>query len=223
MTPSESGPWRAVLFDLDGTLADTVPLILASFHHTMETHRGERLPDEVWLANLGRPLRDSFAELAADEAESEALQETYTAFQREAHDAMVQALPGAVESVRGLSAKGVPLAIVTSKRREMTLRTLSALGIGDLFATIVTPDEVRRGKPDPEPVMLALRNLDLERERREVLFVGDSPYDVKSGRAAGVITAALTWSTFTEAELQVEEPDFVWSDLSPLRAADPAG
>lgn len=218
MTEPRTPSWAAVLFDLDGTLADTVPLILASFHHAMEVHRGERLPDEVWLAHLGRPLRDSFAELAVDAAESEALQETYTAFQRDAHDRMVRPLPGAVDVVEQLHSRGVPLAIVTSKRREMTLRTLRVLGVSGRFDTIVTPDEVRRGKPDPESVEVALVELGMAERRSEVLFVGDSPYDVRSGKAAGVATAALTWSTFTRSELEAEGPDLVWSDLTPLRA-----
>jgi pyrophosphatase PpaX len=218
VTPAATPRWPAILFDLDGTLADTVPLILASFRHAMQTHRGASPPDEVWLAKLGRPLRDSFADLATDDAESQALQATYTAFQREAHDDMVRPLPGAVATVEALRGRGVPLAIVTSKRREMTLRTLDALEIRQHFATIVTPDEVQRGKPDPEPVRRALHELDLADRAEEVLFVGDSPYDVIAGRDAGVCTAALTWGTFSRDRLVAEAPDLVWSDLSPLTA-----
>ena len=55
---------EAVLFDLDGTLADTVGLILLSYRHTMERHLGAAPPDEAWIAGMGRPLRDQLAEFA---------------------------------------------------------------------------------------------------------------------------------------------------------------
>ncbi|HSG46778.1 MAG TPA: HAD-IA family hydrolase [Longimicrobiales bacterium] len=216
MTPR----WESVLFDLDGTLADTVPLILACYRHTMTVHRGAPLPDELWLRHVGRPLRDSMLDFGRDAAEADALRETYIAFQREAHDRMVRPFPGIVEAVRELRDGGVPLGVVTSKTREMALRTLEVCGLGDAFPVVVTADEVTLGKPHPEPVHLALRMLSVAPGRGSV-FVGDSPHDLVSGRAAGVRTVGVTWGAATADVLAAEAPDHLIRSVAELRALRP--
>lgn len=205
---SGASAWEAVLFDLDGTLADTVPLILASFRHTMVVHRGELLPDRDWLQHVGRPLRDTVRHFARTEAEATSILETYLAFQRAAHDRMVRPFDGVGGVVTRLARQGVALAIVTSKAREMTGRTLRSCGVERDFPVVITADDVKRGKPDPEPVRRALDALEVPPSHR-VLFVGDSPHDVAAGRAAGVRTAAVTWGAFPAEGLAPEGPDFL--------------
>lgn len=208
--------WDAVFFDLDGTLADTVPLILACYRHTMRTVRGRALPDRLWLEQVGRPLRDSFLEFTDDPEEARLFQETYVAHQRSIHDEMVRPLPGAVEVVGELADLGVPLGVVTSKRREMALRTLRVCGLDGAFGIVVTADDVVKGKPDPEPVRRALEAFPAARAG-DAVFVGDSPYDVAAGRAAGVRTVAVTTGPFDGARLAREEPDFLVAALSDSR------
>src|SRR5947207_13204689 len=92
---SSGHDWRVVLFDLDGTLADTVPLILRCYRHTMKAHRGRELPDELWVRTIGRPLRSAFADFATDADEVDRMVATYVGFQRQGHDDMGCAFPGA--------------------------------------------------------------------------------------------------------------------------------
>ena len=206
-TPEGENPaWGAVLFDLDGTLADSVPFILESFRHTMRTHRGKELPDSEWLRTIGIPLRDQLRLLADSDGEMLAMLETYKSFQRASLDGMINAFPGARDVGEALVRAGTRLAIVTSKTREMTTRTLDSCGLSDLFDQCVCADDVERGKPDPEPVMLALEQLGLERRTQEVLFVGDSPFDIASGLGAGVRTAAALWGAFGLEELEAADP-----------------
>lgn len=214
------GHWGAVLFDLDGTLADTVPLILASFRHTMTVHRGAPLPDELWLRHVGRPLRDSMLDFAGTPEEAERMRNTYLAFQREAHDRMVVPFPGVGVVVDALRDLEVPMAVVTSKTREMALRTLAVCGFEGGFPVVVTADEVRMGKPHPEPVHLALRDLGVQ-AGPEVLFVGDSPHDLEAGRAAGVRTAAVTWGAAREDVLTAGSPDYLVRRVEELLALRP--
>lgn len=242
--PGSPPHWDAVLFDLDGTLADTVELILRCFRHTMEVHRGSAPPDEEWLVGIGTPLRDQLRVFAADEAEVERMAATYSAFQRTIHDGMVEAYPEALELVRALRDRDVPVAIVTSKRRGMAERTLDRCGFGELYQVLVGADDVTRGKPDPEPVHLALTRLGLGREglgrlesgRGEpdgasagsaglnggrVVFVGDSPYDLRAGRGAGVRTAAALWGPFDPALLHAESPDYLLESPLALLHVEP--
>lgn len=213
--------WDAILWDLDGTLADTIPLIVAAYRHTMEVHRGSVPPDDRWLEHVGRPLKETLRDFTASAEEAEALRRTYVGFQEREHDRMVQPYPGLVELVQELGRRGRTQALVTSKARDMALRTLDVCGLAGTFPVTVTADEVTRGKPDPEPVRLALTQLSLEGAHR-ILFVGDSPHDVAAGRAAGVATAAVTWGAFDEGRLVRTEPDHLVRSVEELADVGPA-
>ena len=205
--PSDA-TWAAVLFDLDGTLANTVGLILACYRHTMKTHLGEVRPDEEWIAGMGTPLRVQMRHYASSPDELEAMIRTYGTLQRELHSQMVSAYAGVPEMLAALEAAGVPMGLVTSRLPTMTHLTLDTCGIARHFRVIVTPEDVTRAKPDPEPVLVALQRLDGPPPER-VLFVGDSPHDIESGRAAGVRTAGALWGPFPRATVVAARPDFL--------------
>jgi pyrophosphatase PpaX len=213
--------WAAVLFDLDGTLADTVELILRCYRHTMRTHLGRELPDERWLATIGTPLRDQLRDFARDDDEAALMLDTYVTYQRGIHDQLVRPFPGALEAVHGLQERGTPVAVVTSKRREMALRTISRCGLADEYDVLVTADDVTRGKPDPEPVRLALERLGLSDEAPRSLMVGDSPWDLRSGRSAGTRTAAALWGPYERSALEAEAPDFWLEELKGVLRVEP--
>ena len=219
--PAPSASWRGVFFDLDGTLADTVELILQSYRHTMLTHLGAPLPDERWLATIGTPLRTQLLEFARDEVQAAAMLETYTVFQRSVHDEMVRPFPGALAVLAGLKERGARLAVVTSKRNVVARRTMDVCGLWDAVELVVGADDVRLGKPDPEPVYRALDALELRDHAHEVLFVGDSPFDLRAGRAAGTRTAAVGWGAFQRGVLEAERPDYFLDTLDELLGTAP--
>ena len=194
------------LFDLDGTLIDSIALILSSFHHTRHAHFGDRLPDDYYVATLGTPLRDTFAPMATPEVPVESLVRTYVEYNLEKHDAMVTAYPGVVSTIRALAERGAALGVVTSKLGDTALRGLRVAGLDGLFDVIVSAEEVTRGKPDPEPVLLALSRAG--RSAASALFVGDSPHDVEAGNRAGVSTAAATWGPFPRRALEAARPTY---------------
>jgi pyrophosphatase PpaX len=216
-------PWKGVLFDLDGTLADTVELILMSYRHTMRTHLGAAPPDGRWLSTMGIPLRDQLAAFARSPAEGEAMLETYTTFQRSMHDQMVKPFPGACEALAELRERGSRIAVVTSKREEVARRTLAVCDLASHVDALVCADHVQRGKPDPEAVHVAMAYLGVEGYAAQVLFVGDSPFDLRAGRAAGTRTAAVCWGGCTRATLQAERPDYVLERWEELFAVAPVG
>lgn len=198
--------WRfaTYLFDLDGTLLDSVELILASYRHTALAHRGEAPDDAVWLAGLGTPLRTQLRHLSDDPAEIEAMADTYREHNLANHDRMVRPYDGVVEAVRELALRGT-LGLVTSKLRHGALRGLRVLGVEDVFATVIGADDVDRHKPDPAPVLAAVERLGAD--PATTVFVGDSPHDMAAGRAAGVRTAAVLWGPFPREALEPHQPD----------------
>ncbi|MFQ5529438.1 MAG: HAD-IA family hydrolase [Gemmatimonadota bacterium] len=198
---------RTVVFDLDGTLINSLGLILASFRHTMETHIGRRLPDALWIAGMGTPLAVQMREFARSERMAEAMVATYRIHNLANHDQLVRPYAGVRESVAKLSSRGITLAIATSKQAEATRMGLRACGLPeDWFAAIVTADDVLRPKPHPEPVLRALE-ISGETDASRAVYVGDSIHDMKSGRAAGVRTAAALWGPNTREMLQAAGPD----------------
>jgi pyrophosphatase PpaX len=209
-------PFSTLLFDLDGTLIDSIDLILRSYRHTIQAHRGVEPPDHVWMAGLGTPLWVQFREWSDDEAEIRAMVQTYRDYNLAHHDELVRPYDGVVEQVRGLHARGKALGLVTSKLRGGALRGLRLAGLDDVFDVIVGSDDVTHPKPHPEPVLTALERMNAS--AADAVFIGDSRHDMESGRAAGVKTAAVLWGPFDRRHLEDLRPDF-WLE----RAADLAG
>jgi pyrophosphatase PpaX len=193
------------LFDLDGTLLDSVGLILASYRHTALAHRGSAPDDAVWLAGFGTPLRTQLRVLSDDPVEIAAMVETYREYNLTHHDAMTRPYDGIVPAVRALAARA-DLGLVTSKLREGAMRGLRHAELEDSFDVIVGADDVDRHKPDPAPVFAAVERLGAD--PATTIFVGDSPHDMAAGRAAGVRTGAALWGPFARAALEAHTPDY---------------
>jgi pyrophosphatase PpaX len=194
------------LFDLDGTLIDSIELILRSYRHTLRTHRGHEPADEIWMSGLGTPLWVQFRHFTQDPAEIEAMVATYRAYNLAHHDEMVRPYDGVVDAVRALVRAGKTLGLVTSKLKTGAIRGLRLAGLEDAFAVIVGADDVTHPKPHPEPVLTALDRL--ASPATEAVFIGDSRHDIACGRAAGVKTAAVLWGPFHRSQLADLEPDY---------------
>ena len=208
---------RTVLFDLDGTLIDSLRLILASYRHTMRTHLGHAPPDDAWLSTMGTPLIAQLRDFARDEQEVCAMRATYMDHNRMVHDRLVRSFHGVRDTVEWLVERSYRVGVVTSKARGTALRGLAACGLERAwFGAVVTSDDPVPPKPDPAPVRLALERLGEESAARAI-FVGDSVWDLRAGRAAGTATAAALWGPFEESSLAVESPDHWLADVGQLR------
>lgn len=199
-------PLSTFLFDLDGTLIDSIDLILRSYRHTLKIHRGIEPPDEIWMEGLGTPLWVQFRHWTEDPAEIDAMVATYRAYNLEHHDALVRPYDGVVAAVRRLREKRRTLGLVTSKMRSGAIRGLRVAGLEDVFDVIVGSDEVQHPKPHPEPVLKALEHLGAPAP--DTVFIGDSRHDIECGRAAGVKVAAVLWGPFDRAHLEDLNPDY---------------
>ncbi len=203
----------AVLFDLDGTLIDSIGLLLACVHHAFEG-RSPAPTDQEWIETLGTPLRTQLSGYINSDEEIEAVTARYRAFQRKRHDALTLSYPGVKETLEELERRGNPMGIVTSKSNEMMDRGLEWLGALDKMKTRIGVNSCEFHKPDPFPVRLALHELGYE--PHEALFVGDSPHDIKAGNAAGVISVAALWGPFTREQLEPHNPSILLERISDL-------
>jgi pyrophosphatase PpaX len=201
-----SAALQTVLFDLDGTLIDSVRLILDSYHHTLAQHGLPARTDEEWLRGVGTPLQVQFAEWRDSPEILEAMIATYREYNLKHHDRMVAIYPGVVDAVREIKAAGIQTGLVTSKNRQGALRGLKLVGLEALLDVLVCADEVANPKPHPEPVQKAVDLLGAN--PATTVYVGDSIHDMLSGRAAGVRTAAALWGPFKRDYLESSNPDY---------------
>ena len=204
----------AILFDLDGTLVNSIELILNSARYAFEKHGREWVSDSAWASGIGIPLPTMFMRFARDAAEGDSLIAAYREYQLANHDRLVSCYDNTAETVRELRGRGHELAVVTSKSEWLAYRALSLVGLAREMETVVGLGSSSRHKPDPAPVRIALQRLDCPPER--ALFVGDSVHDVIAGNAAGVATAAATWGAFARADLEPGQPSHWLERISDL-------
>jgi len=206
---------RAVLFDLDGTLLDSIELIRLSWLHCLEQHGRSHIDVASLLSGMGTPLLTQMRAIAESEEEALEMIRTYRRWNDANHDLHVRAYPGVVEAIEELEARGSRVAVVTSKGRSSAERALRWLGLERLLPLLVSADDVALHKPDPTPVLHGLELLGVVADRASSIYVGDAPVDLLAGRAAGVLVAAVTWGAFPAEALEEHGPD--WLLTSPAQ------
>lgn len=190
---------RAVIFDLDGTLIDSIELIVRSYEHAVLEHGLPSPGRSEWLRWLGTPLKHQFSLLVGEcedqEARVEALIRTYRAWNLAHHDELVKPYRGVTEAVARLAADGRTMGIVTSKMRASAQRGMLHVGLDpQWFQCVVGLEDTTRHKPDPAPLLLALEQLGVAPEH--AIYVGDSPHDAACAQAAGATAIAVRWGPF---------------------------
>ena len=202
-----------VLFDLDGTVIDSGAIILASMRHAAKEVLGEEPSDELLMAAVGGPgLEAQMHALAPDRVDE--LVRVYRAHNEPLHEELAWC-PGIDDLLVRLKDEGRRLGIVTAKRRATVELAFNVLPLEHLFDTVVGGDETARHKPDPEPLLLAAERLNVE--PKACAYVGDSPFDIRAAKAAGMDAIAVTWGGIHDrAKLEAEEPDAIVDNAEEL-------
>jgi len=210
------GRFPFVLFDLDGTVIDSGGIILASMRHATREVLGREYADEELLHAVGGPgLEAQFRALDPDRVEE--LVNVYRAHNEPLHAELV-CCAGMEDALERLRKEGRRLGVVTAKRRATVELAFAHVPLGHMFETIVGGDETERHKPDPQPLLLGAERLGARPQ--ETAYVGDSPFDVRAAKAAGMASVAVTWGRIHDrARLEREEPDAIVDTAEELLAA----
>jgi len=204
-----------VLFDLDGTVVDSGAIILASMRHATREVLGREYSDEELLRTVGGPGLEAQMYALEPERAGE-LVDVYRAHNIPLHDEL-EACAGMEDVLARLHEEGRKLGVVTAKRRDTAELAFSRVRLGHLFDTIVGGDETERHKPDPEPLLLGAERLGAD--PAATAYVGDSPFDVRAAKAAGMFAVAVTWGRIHDrARLEAEEPDAIVDTAEELLA-----
>lgn len=203
---------NTLLFDLDGTLINTNPLIIESFQHTIKKHTGKDYTEEQVLPFIGPPLIESMQTI--DPSQAEEMMATYIEHNMSNHEGYVYPYPTVVETIKTLHEKGYKLAIVTTKITENARLGLKITGLAPYFDVVIGLTEVENAKPHPEPIFKALEALG--ETTTNALMIGDNYHDIESGQNAGTKTAGVAWSIKGRETLEALKPDYMLEELADL-------
>ncbi|MGV3026255.1 pyrophosphatase PpaX [Clostridium thermobutyricum] len=197
---------KAVLFDLDGTLLDTNELVYRSFNYIFNEKLNLNFDKNKIGENYGRPLEESFSKITENKEEIESLIKEYRKYNLEIHDDLCRPFIGTEILLNFLKDNGIKIGIVTSKKEDVAKRGLEISNLMKYIDIFVSPEHTKKHKPDGEPVIYALKKLGVKRE--DAIMVGDSPYDLLSGKNAGVKTCGVNYTMIDINELKKVNPDY---------------
>lgn len=203
--------YKAILFDLDGTLLNSVPVIIKTATEVFQAMGIDRDGDDL-RNTIGIPLQVQ-AKMFAGERAVEFI-ELYREFYRKRMGQDTHLFPGTLEMLETLKAREFYTALVTSKTARSAIGAIETTGMTGMFNVIVTADDVQHPKPNPEPLLKALIALDLN--PGDAIYVGDSMFDIDAAQRASVTMAAVSWGARSREDLLQQCPDRVfdtWPDF----------
>lgn len=203
-----------ILFDLDGTVIDSVRLIRESHRHAVRTILGRDLPDSTLLANVGRPLADQMRAFSPDDVDD--LVREFRTWNLRMHDELLTPYEGMDGLLTDLLAVRRRLGIVTSKNRPTVKRSFEVVPVRHHFEVVVDAEDSDVHKPDPAPLLVAMERFG-NGDPASFCYVGDAPFDIRAARAAGITAVGVTWGFFPRDALEAEGADVVVDTIPQLR------
>lgn len=209
---------KAVLFDFDGTLADTAPVIVACFHESFKAFGLPDRTDAEIRSTIGLPLFDSFLKLQPSLSKERA--KTIVAHYRDSYQdwalRVLKPYPGTEDILKGLKAQGYALAVVSSKMTYLIEKMVQALGFAKYFDLLVGEELVAHKKPAPDMDLYAMEKL--HADPKQTTMVGDSTYDIGMGNAAGIRTIWASYGYGTKEAVLSQHPTQVIQAITDLKA-----
>ncbi len=201
---------RTILFDFDGTVADTLPLIFTAFRSTFQQFLQEHYTDEQIVALFGPTETGILQNKLPSHEHDNALAHFYRVYTDE--HSRVQNPENIRSMLDELHAVDIQMGIVTGKGRRSADISLREWGLDKYFSVVISGDEVTHPKPHPEGIFTAMKQLGAT--PAETIFVGDSDADVLAGRAAGLRTVGVDWLLVTQKSGKFDsEPDYHFTDV----------
>ncbi len=206
--------WPSVIFDLDGTLVDTIGLIVASYQHAFTTVLGHPWDEAEINTWIGTSLIGAMRRVAPEQADE--IYHEYTTWNEANTERLIQQYPGVNELVYDLVAAGVKVGVATSKRDQPAHLALRLAGLDEVMPLLVHHDSVDEHKPSPKPLLAALSLLGATPEH--AVYVGDAAVDSLAAHNAGMAGVAVTWGAGTRQAIAEADPLVTCDTPAELRA-----
>lgn len=210
MTPR----WPVILFDLDGTLADTINLIVTSYQHAFREVIGREWDPVEIKTWIGTSLIDAFRAALGPELGQRAF-EVYTTFNEANTVRLIRGYDGVPLLLADLTAAGVRCGVVTSKRRGQAQRAIDLCGLD--VPLLIAHEDVEAHKPDPRPLLKGLELL--QGTVDTAVYVGDAAVDTIAAHRAGLDAIAVTWGAGARADIETAQPLMICDTVAQMRGA----
>jgi HAD superfamily hydrolase (TIGR01509 family) len=215
LTNREAQP-KAIIFDMDGTLVSSLPVIYHCENEISHKYLKASLTLEDVISKFGPPARTIITDMTQnlpEAVQSKAVSDYYECYRTHVPGRAL-VFPGIPELLRKIKSAGRRLALFTGVEKNMMEYTLNPFKLSEFFKVRITADDIRKSKPDPEGINLALSRLRVD--ARESMYVGDSPADIIAGKRAGVLTGAALWSPENRGDPTTEHPDHEFRSVQQL-------
>jgi len=197
--------FKTVVFDLDGTLTDTLPVIFDAFNHVISPYSNRNHTNEEISSYFGPSEEAIIANFVPTDDMPDALSRLHGYYVGNSH--RVTLFDGIREVLELISSLELGLHLFTGKGRHGTTITLKQLGLDNTFGAIVTGDDVIRPKPDGEGMLKLLEDTGTDRE--DIIFIGDTEADIMAGQSANVATALALWGGTVNRDQLSSKPDYI--------------
>jgi len=204
--------YKYILFDMDGTIANSLELEILTLKKILKNYLNKDYSREELKGTMGIPTYKTIKMFTNNNIE-ELAEKWMKEFERNLK--FVQPFPQARETIKNLYRWGYILGIVSSRNRVELNQMVEHLRIKGFFSALISADDTEQKKPHPEPILKALSVLNAPRER--VCYIGDSVFDMESGKRAGVMTFGVTWGASTKEDLEKWKPIKVFNNYSEIQ------
>ncbi|WP_028983089.1 HAD family hydrolase [Sporolactobacillus terrae] len=200
-----------VLFDFDGTLANTLPLTVHAMKKVFKRFDSRTVTTDEVIAMFGPPEEKMISMNLTNQADVAEAVEFYFVIYEKQHDAYVEKNLEIFKLLHLLRDRNINIGLITGKARRSYLISEKKLGFGGKFDSIITGDDVSVAKPDPEGINRTLKKFDALPE--ESIYIGDANGDTLAGKAAGIHTAAVQWLEMAQSSEFPAKPEFYWTKV----------
>ena len=201
---------------MDGTLVSSLPVIFHCENEISRKYLKTSLTLEDVISKFGPPAHTIIKEMTRslpDSVQSRAVSDYYECYRTHVSSRGL-VFPGITELLGKIKGSGRRLALFTGVEKNMMEYTLNPFKLVDFFEVRITADDIRKSKPDPEGINLALSRI--KANAKESMYIGDSPSDIIAGKRAGVLTGAALWSPENRGDPTTEHPDYEFRSVQQL-------
>lgn len=207
---------KLIILDFDGTIADTRPVILNTFHRTLDAMNLPQHSDDEIAATIGLPLLKAFPVLEPMDEEKAALcTATYRRIFEDVNAEIgVPMFPHVADTLRQLHNQGCTLSIATSRGYKSVVDFIKGFHLDDIITFVIAAEDVKYAKPDAEPVIKTLKHYGMKAE--DAVVIGDTHFDILMGRNAGCATIGVTYGNGSRESLIEAGADMVVDDFAEI-------
>lgn len=206
---------KAIIWDFDGTLVDTAPLILILLKKTLKEFNKEIPSDKVLRSTIGLLLKDAFIFLGLSEEEAVAASARYRELYFLEDLSIMKEFPEVTPTLEYFTQNGIVMSMATSRGEKSLTPILEINNLKRFFDPIITASNNLPPKPAPDQVLAVLDKIGIAPEN--VLVVGDTTFDINMGKSAGCHTCAVTYGNHPRKLLEEAKPDFIVDNFKDIK------